>query len=181
MIMEDYSLLVSIGTLFVLTCTLIVLYLNLKVVRQTMQDQHEWYRRIEALKYSGFFNPKINECRSRLNEKFQNLNSNDAIELTAIDDAIKDCPTIEFDIRYILSYYENIGLAYDKGIIDAKTIYNMKQGALIKFYKQFTLYIEDARTASGNDSLWINFTDLAEKWKDKNKNTSNEEKKLLGA
>lgn len=178
--MEDYNLLVSIGTLFVLTCTLVVLYLNLKVVKQTMQDQHKWYRRTEALKYSGFFNPKINECRSRLNEKFQNLNTNDAIELKTINDVIKDCPTIEFDIRYILSYYENIGLAHNQGTIDADTMYKMKQGVLIKFYKQFTHYIEDARTTSGNDSLWIHFTALAIKWKKKNENTSNEEKKLLG-
>jgi hypothetical protein len=64
-------------------------------------------------------------------------------------------------LRFVLNFYEEIGMAYNKGEVDQTIIREFYSGQIEFLYKHTSPYIQHMRTTYG-EGLWIQFTTMRE-------------------
>ena len=185
----DLLEIISIVNLIVLSITLVVLTWQVNIQRKEMHgqreqidiqreqmdiqrkellDQHDWNRRAESIKYSGFFHTEVKKSRDVLNKHFNIHTRRDSIPLDDILKIInseqKNDPEVRTAINYLLTYYENIAIACNSQIADKDIMKIMVKGSYVNFRTQISKYINWRRDEAINQTLWSNFTDLAGEW-----------------
>jgi hypothetical protein len=83
------------------------------------------------------------------------------IPLKELDDTIAKDKTINDDMRIILTYLENIGLAVKHKVADFEMIYDINGTDIIRFCEIFSEYITRAR--GGNPRVWKNIDGLKDR------------------
>lgn len=73
---------------------------------------------------------------------------------------------IEFreSLKGILNYFENMSIGVYKGLIDKDFVYEFISYIFEIYYLDYYYYIENYRKKRDNNSIWENFTKLAEEW-----------------
>lgn len=72
---------------------------------------------------------------------------------------IDDDPEFKGAFRYVLNFYEEVGLAYNEGEVDEPTIRDFYSGQIEFLHRHASPYIQHMRATYG-DGLWVNFTKM---------------------
>jgi hypothetical protein len=67
-------------------------------------------------------------------------------------------------LKGILNYFENLAVGVYKELIDKEFVYEFISYIFEVYYVDYYYYIEGYRTKRGNNTIWVNFTNLAEEW-----------------
>jgi hypothetical protein len=67
-------------------------------------------------------------------------------------------------LKGILNHLESISIATRKGLIDKDFIREFHQAIYKLYFLDYWYYIDDHRQAREDETIWINFTNLAEEW-----------------
>jgi len=135
---------------------LIAAALQVHYLRKQIVADHEWKRREKAFSYSQVYHSDVREARDRLGVDFPN--AQEPIPLADFTAAVKRNQKIKDDMRTVLIYLENIGLAVYHNIADVAVIYDMNGTDIIRFGKIFREYIDASR--GGNKRVWQNIDRL---------------------
>lgn len=154
MTIGDYIPLVSV----------IIIGIEVLVILKQIADQHKWYRRDKALSYSNIYHPKVQETKFVLEEAFNLVTRCDAIPIEEIKQKIEKDKSIKLHLNYILTYYENIGIACFNGIADEDILYDMMRNTLISYNKKLFNYMDYRRKEAGNPRLWEHFDGISNRW-----------------
>jgi hypothetical protein len=130
------------------------------LIKQISQDL-DWKRREKALLYSQIYHPDVQKARRDLRDKLEGLDVSqrkNRIPWKDFDAAIAKDKTIIADMRTILLYLENIGLAIKHNVADFEMIYDMNGTDIIRFCEIFSEYIEHQK--GGNPRVWQNVDGL---------------------
>lgn len=130
------------------------------LMKQITQDLH-WKRREKALLYSQIYHPKVQDARRNLTGKLGRLdvgNRKNRIPWKDLEATIATDKTINDDMRTVLLYLENIGLAVKYNVADFHMIYDINGTDIIRFCEIFSEYIE--RSRGGNPRVWQNVEGL---------------------
>lgn len=130
------------------------------LMKQISQDLH-WKRREKAFLFSQIYHPKVQDARRSLAGKLGGLNvgnRKDRIPWKDLEATIAGDKTINDDMRTVLLYLENIGLAVKYNVADFQMIYDINGTDIIRFCEIFSEYIE--RSKGGNPRVWQNIEGL---------------------
>lgn len=65
----------------------------------------------------------------------------------------------------VFNFWECVALGVNEGIHDEQLIKNYFRGILLSFYNDYEVYISFKRKVNSNPAIWIQFTMLAERWR----------------
>ncbi len=65
----------------------------------------------------------------------------------------------------IFNYLECVSIGIEKGILDDDFMRDYLAGVCIGYSMDYGFYIEYKRNVQKSPKIWINFTNMAEKWK----------------
>ena len=146
---------------------LIVIGISALIALKQLRDQHEWYRREKALSYSNLYHSELRKTKDILEETFDIVSSNEPIPIEKIKEKIRTNKTLRLELNYLLTYYENVGLACFNEIADEDILFDLMASTLVSFRNKLRPYIVDRRKEADNQRLWINFERLAIEWENK--------------
>jgi hypothetical protein len=131
---------------------LIAAALQVYYLRKQITADHEWKRREKAFSYSQIHHPEVRAARLRLAADFSNARAR--IPIAEFKAAEQRNAKIKEDMRTILTYLENMGLAVYHNVADVKVIYDMNGTDIIRFGNIYREYIDDSK--GGNERVWQN-------------------------
>lgn len=65
----------------------------------------------------------------------------------------------------IFNYMECVAIGIEKGILDDLFMFDYLSGVCVGYVMDFGFYIEYKRNTNKSPRIWINFTNMAERWK----------------
>lgn len=79
---------------------------------------------------------------------------------------INDPTRIDFkeSVKGILNYFETVSIGVSNGLIDNAFIEKFYRSIFRTYYVDYYFYINNRRVRTGNHTVWVNFTNLAEEW-----------------
>ena len=158
---------------------LIVIGISVLIALKQLRDQHEWYRREKALSYSNLYHSELRKTKDILEETFDIVSRNDSIPLNDIKNKINADKKLRLELNYLLTYYENVGLACFNKIADEDILFDLMANTLVSFRKKLGNYIDFRREEAHNPRLWNNFEDIAIEWENRlNKSRVHKKPKL---
>ena len=158
---------------------LIVIGISVLIALKQLRDQHKWYRREKALSYSNLYHSELRKTKDILEDTFDIVSRKDSIHLNDIKNKINDDKKLRLELNYLLTYYENVGLACFNNIADEDILFNLMGSTLVSFRKKLGNYIDFRREESQNPRLWTNFEDIAIEWENRfNKSRVHKKPKL---
>lgn len=165
------EVIIQIITLCVITVGVIVGLFQLRHLHQQLKAQHDWNRRVTALRYSFSDDPHIREIRSKLDEHLKiGTRRAGEISLEEIQKLPKSqYPDIRTDLQYVLGRLESMCVAMKNSIVDEQTCKDMLKGVVILYYRFFSQYIENIRKIRNNQKIYEHLETYARKWDEKNK------------
>lgn len=162
---ELLNLLVSFCTMLVLAVSTTIGVLQLRALRKQVRSQHEWNRREVGLQYTFERDPMLREVRNKLEDVFHLRDRKSGeISLDEILEIQKSYPNIITDLLIVLGRYEIMAVGIKHRVCDEEICKDMLRGAVIRYYRYFSQYIEDLRKKYENPHLYENFAYYARKW-----------------
>lgn len=157
---------IQIITSFILLASLIVAILQLRQLYKQIKANHDWHRRVTALRYSFSEDPHLREIRAGLDRNIQIFTS------PAREIALKEIQELEkgenlgirADIQFVLGRLESMCVAIDNSIVDEKVCKDLMRGAVIRYFRFFRQYIEDIRSLRNNPKIYHFLQKYAQKW-----------------
>jgi len=160
--------------------TLIFIGIGVIIAIKQLRDQHEWYRREKAMSYSNLYHSELRKTKDILEETFDIVSRIDPIPLDDIKNKIKEDKKLRLELNYLLTYYENVGLACFNKIADEDVLFDLMASTLVSFRKKLINYIDFRRDEAKNPRLWINFELIAIQWENKLNKSKVHKKPYLG-
>lgn len=136
---------------------------QLKLIRKTHSDNHDWNRRKAAQDLTVELVATLSET-SDLHKALNVINRTEPIPVSEILDAINKDPSIQLKINKVLNLYSSLSRGVSSGIYDEDVIWISRGEAMLKTYNSFSSYIIYRRNES-LPNVWRSFEQLANKWK----------------
>jgi hypothetical protein len=159
---------ISIQTISVLVIAtgVVVAILQLNAIKRQIKAQHDWNRRVTALKFTFSDDPHVREVRARLDEHLKiGSRSSGEINIQEIHKLSNDnYPEISTDLPFVLGKLEATCVAIKNGVADEQTCKDMIRGVVVLYYRFFSQYIDDMRKLRNNDKLYEFLEHYARKW-----------------
>ena len=155
--------LVQIFSSFAVIISVIYASYQLKLLRKTHVDNHEWNRRKSAQDLAMNLNQILGDT-AVLHERLQVINRKESIPLKEILGAIEEDSTLQLKIQKVLNIYSSVASGILNGVYDRKIIEEARKGAMIKTYDAFSSYINHRREES-IPTLWESLESLTNEWK----------------
>ena len=155
--MEYLGIIIDIISLLFVAFGIIIGLKRLRLFEKQYKDNFEWEIRLNSLKYSGLYHPKIRESKEVMNKEFNLYKRKDSIPEADIVDKINNNPDIQIHINNILTYYENMCLACRQKIADERIIYDMCGVTMYNMRHKLINYINYHRSTGNNPRLWKEF------------------------
>ena len=163
----DINLIIQVSTLVVIAIAAIIGIRQLQILHMQIKAQHDWNRRITALRYSFSADPHIREIRSKLDDHLKiTSRPSGEISIEEIENSKKEYPNIVIDLQFMLGRLENMCVAIRNSIADEKTCKDLVAGTTIHYYRFFRQYIDNARQLRNNPAIYENLEFYARRWEE---------------
>lgn len=136
---------------------------QLKLLRLTHADNHDWNRRKSAQDLTMELNNLLNDMEE-LHKKLKVINRVEPILLDEISVAISEDSSIQLKIHRVLNIYSSVARGVLNGVYDRDVIASARRAAMIKTYDSFSSYISNRRK-EGIPTLWNDYESLVNQWK----------------
>lgn len=135
------------------------------LLNKQIAAQHDWNRRVTALRYSFCNDPEIRRIRSRV-ERELGIYGKPEQELPRdkIENLEKEKPDLMRDVNFVLGRLAAMCAAINNGIVDEQVCKDLLRGTVIRFYRFFRQFILHARGIRHNDEVYSCLEHYAEKW-----------------
>lgn len=154
----------------VIAATLVCVIMQIHLLRKQMKAEHDWNRRVTALKYSFSEEPQMREIRSRLAKELRIFSRPPGeITLEEIQKLEEKDPTVRGDLQYVLGRLASMCAAIKNNIVDEKVCKDLQKGSVIRYFRFFRQYIEDVRRLSNNPRIYECLEYYANKWEQEDK------------
>ena len=173
---------IQLFSTIILTIGVIIAFCQIFLLKKQIRDQHEWYRRERGILYSSLFHPELQKTKLVLEDKFNIVSRRDSIPEQEFITKIEKQKELRIHLNYLLTYYENAALACIKKVANERVLFDMMGKTLVSYRKKLINYIDYRRRESGNERLWSNFIEIANRWEAKlNANKKGTELKNTGS
>lgn len=139
---------------------------QLKLLRLTHADNHDWNRRKSAQDLTMELNSLLADTEE-LHKKLKVINRTEPIPVSEILDVISNDPSIQLKIHKVLNIYSSVARGVLNGVYDREVIAEARRAAMIKTYDSFSSYISYRRKES-IPTLWNYYESLVNQWKREN-------------
>jgi hypothetical protein len=154
---------VQIATFAILLIGLWLTLRQLRLLRKSYVDQHEWNRRKAAQDAIENTQKAIGEDTFLLDAKFKIMTSYDTIPRTQILDECDADPKVRIAIHRRLNTFEILALGVKKGVYDEDVLKAAYKEVFRRTLNRFREYIEQRRNLE-TDLLWAQFEKLTQDW-----------------
>ena len=160
---EMYYLIVVIVGNLIISISLVITIIQIRLLVKNHKDNHDWNRRIETQK-------AIDRIRAvdahKLNEVFGFKYRREPIPLDEIISKFESDWDLERQCILLLNTYEALAAGAKLGIYDEDVIAMVRKGAMQRTFTRFKLYIEHIRCHTKN-TTYQEYQKLIKKWDDK--------------
>lgn len=161
-------------TVVVLTTTLLIAILQVRLLRKEVRDDHEWRRREKSVGFSQINSPHLRDVKHRINKQFGYIQAREnPLSSQEINEACEQDGSLREDINFLLSYLENIGLCCKHNIANFIVVYDLMANTYLKYYYLFQPLIK--KSQSRNPRLWSNIEWMREEIEKERRKRSEEE------
>jgi hypothetical protein len=161
--LDIIRILLQIATPAILAIGLWLTLRQLRLLRQSYVDQHDWNRRKAAQDAIQTTQKSIGEDTPLLNEKFQVMTSYDTIPLDQIRDECDADPKVRMAIHRRLNTFEELAVGVHQGVFDEDVLNAAYKEVFRRTRNRFREYI-DHRRSIGTDAAWKEFDNLTQEW-----------------
>jgi hypothetical protein len=137
---------------------------ELHIISRSHVENHEFQRRLEAQKAIG--DVAASTVSAELHAVFNYIEKNDPIPPDEIEKKFKENDEYRKKLILLLRHYEGLARGINHSIYDEQVVKSALRRTMIRFRRAFGPYIEKRRTQLLNKLLWIEFTDLVDKWEE---------------
>jgi len=146
---------------------------QLSATKAIHEQNHDWNRRVNSLKFSFADDPKLIEILSTLDLHFEiNSKKPGEIKIEEMEEVRKNYPTIYNDIHFALARLEVMCIAMEHRVASKEICKALLRTRVITFNRIFRPYIEQSRKKRGADALFINLEKYAADWSIQETSTS---------
>jgi len=163
MTINEIADIAQIVSVLVLVFSVLYASRQLKLLRLTHSDNHDWNRRKSAQDLTMELNIILGDTED-LHKKLNVINRVEPIPLSDIDKAINEDPSVQLKINKMLNIYSSVARGVLNGVYDREIIATARRRAMIKTYDSFSSYISKRRKES-IPTLWIYYEHLVIQWK----------------
>jgi RecB family endonuclease NucS len=149
---------------------------QVKLLRKTHTDNHDWNRRKSAQDLTMELNNTLKDTEI-LHQKLNVINREEPIPLQEILDAIQEDPAMQLMINKVLNIYSSIARGILNGVYDREIIEISRRTAMIDTYNAFSSYVMYRRDERGSD-VWGRLESVVNRWK--NEKTTQKSRDLTG-
>jgi len=149
---------------FILVFAVLYAAKQLKLLRLTHADNHDWNRRKSAQDLTMQLNDMLGDTDS-LHKTLNVINRVEPIPLVEITEAIENDPSVQLKINKVLNIYSSVARGVLNGVYDREIIANSRRMAMIKTFDSFSSYIYQRRKESIS-ILWNYYESLVNEWKE---------------
>ena len=136
---------------------------QIKLLKKTHTDNHDWNRRLAA--QEAVANLRLHApIAAELNKLFNSTNLTEGIPLDVILKAFKEDKSIQNKVNEILNGYESLARGVYQGIYDEEVVKSARRGAMIQQFVAYESYIKDRRI-NVYKNAYLQIESLANKWK----------------
>lgn len=134
---------------------------ELHALKETHRQNHDFQRRQAAQQAVNDFN--YSNLSADLISVFKYTDKNEVLDLTSIDSELARNAEARTKLIMLFRHYEGLARGINCGIYDESVVKSAHRTTLTRFARIFRAYIEDRRLKL-NPRLWIEFTELADRW-----------------
>ena len=163
MALNDISNIFQILSSIAVLITVFFASYQLKLIRKTHVDNHDWNRRKAAQDLTMELTETLGDT-AILHQRLQVINRKEAIPLDEILEAIEEDPVLQLKIQKVLNIYSVVSSGILNGVYDKEIIENSRRKAMIKTFDAFSAYITYRRKES-IPTLWSPLESIVNKWK----------------
>lgn len=163
MSISEVSNIVQIASGLAVLISVFYVALQLKLIRQTHVDNHDWNRRKAAQEITLELNNILADS-DQLQRELNFMNRMETIPLDEVLEAIKKDSATQLRIGKILNAYNSVARGVLHGVYDKELIASARKNGMIKAFDSFQSYIIFRRKQSIS-SLWDNYESLINEWK----------------
>lgn len=159
---ETVSLIVDISIPLIMVAGFYLAFTQLREIRKTHQENHDWNRRIAAQEALRSYPYSI--LSADLQEEFDYLNKSDSISIEKIKEAFDRAPNLQKDLHQLLNFYESLARGIHQQIFDEDVVKAARMGAMIRTERAFRNYINRRREIS-SPNAWSDYTRIVSHWR----------------
>jgi len=162
--MEVLKLILQTLSLVFIGLSLLYAGKQLKLLKKTHADNHDWNRRKAAQDAAMLRQKRFTTENIRLiNEELDYLNSSDPIPLKTFKAKVKSEPNLKGACHNFLNYYEALARGVNQRIYDEEVTKEALKTVMTKAFNRFFPYIQHRRSTL-NPEAWSNLENLVNKW-----------------
>jgi len=153
-------------TIAVVAVGVLAALVELFLIHRRLRGDHDWNRRVTALRFGFGDDPTVTAIRVRLNQ-YLRVGGEDPREI-GLDEirevAEEQYPEAEAEITLLLNKLECMCVAIENRIADEGTCRDMVGGITTLYYRTFLPFIEEKRRYFRRDSIYQHLEHYAHKW-----------------
>lgn len=171
---ETTKVVLQAAALIVLLVGLLLTIRQIRLLRLSYVDLHDWNRR-KAAQDAVDNVEHIAADTPLLDGKFQIMSKNDPIALKSILGACESTVEVQTAIHRRLNWFESLAGGVKQGVFDEEVIKDAYQRVFRSTHRQFSEYIDHRRNADSYDA-WSEFGDMIERWDQEDKASASRRK-----
>jgi len=171
--MINFELFLRLTTLVVLAAGLYYAVRQLRLIKKTFTDDHDWRRRVNAQEAILSFSDGLEHWKA-LEESFNYMDAQKGIEIEKIEEEIQKNPSLKATLGSLLNLYEMLAIGIHHRVYDEGLIRDARSRAMIHVYTVFEQYIK--KTQEHYPSVWNNMETLVNRWKNEKTEKSHRNK-----
>lgn len=162
---ESFKVILQIITILIAGVGISIAIYQLRLLRVTYCDFHDWNRRKAALEAVNKVFTAVAGDTPLLQDKFQILSSSDEIPLDRVRHECETDPKVRAALHRRLNFLEGLAIGIDQKVLDEMVVQKAFEPVCIKTVCQFKKYIEHRRN-TGSQDAWKDLDDLCVKWQE---------------
>ena len=137
--------------------------LQLKLLRKTYEDDHEWNRRHSAI-YSIIGLSQANFNLGELNARIRFMERTSPIPSEEIIAVFEQDPSQQVVLHNLLTYYNSLAIGIKHRIFDEVLMREERGSLMIRIYETFEPYIKHRREKF-QAKVWCDYEEIINKWR----------------
>jgi hypothetical protein len=167
----------QVYSFYINVLTLVVLVISVWLLRSQISKGHEWNRRIAAQDLTNqMIRGEVLDVRQRLDQYCNFYDPLHNYSVCVNDDNKNE---LDFLLKIFLSYFEGVALGIKHNIYDEDIVYEYLGSIIPEVYRWSEGYVRDFRNKAGDDTIFLELTDLAKKWQIKNEDLKKKVQKIV--
>ncbi len=136
---------------------------QIRLLRQTHRDNHDWNRRKCAQEIVMEVGMNISNFRD-LSRDLNLFNRHEPIPLSELDEAFKENPDLELKVLEILNIFEGLARGIKHNVYDRDIVTNARRFSMIRMHEALMNYLTN-RKKERSVEIYPNFDALVNEWR----------------